>query len=184
MRRHYRLLIASVPLLVLLGLASAGVVSAGGGCHAETEPIATEGSSATVMLEGCTFTPTIARVPVGAEVKFVNASVTPHDVTGRKFAWRSEQLELGESHVQRFTAPGLYPYSCSLHPGMAGVVIVGSPDFALASDVEVPPIQPGTAATSAAGGDAMLPIMAAGGLGVLAGALLAGGIVSRRRRAG
>jgi plastocyanin len=179
MRRHYRLLIASVPLLVLLGLASAGVVSAGGGCHAEVEPIAKEGSSTTVKIDGCTFAPTITRVPVGMEVRFINDSGSTHDVTGRKSSWGSGQLDIGESYTHRFTAPGIYPYSCSLHPGMAGVVVAGSPDLSLASDVQVVPSEP-TASVSA---DATISIVAAGGLGLLAGALVAGGIVSRRRRA-
>jgi plastocyanin len=124
--------------MVLLGLVAAGAATAGGGCHAGSEAIATEGSSATVRLDGCTFAPTIARVPVGAEVRFVNVSNTYHDVTGRMYAWGSEQLESGESYAHRFTASGLYPYSCSLHPGMAGVVVVG--DAAGSTADGAPPI--------------------------------------------
>jgi hypothetical protein len=118
---------------------------------------------------------------VGTEVKFINVSETAHDVTGRKFVWGSESLALGGSYTHRFTAPGFYPYSCSLHPGMAGVVAVGSPDLSLASDVRVPATQPVAVVPDGGSG---LPIVAAGGLGVLLGALVAGGIVSRRQRAG
>ncbi len=125
MRRHYRLLLATIPLLVLLGLAGVGVATAGGGCHAEVEAIPTEASATTVKIDGCTYAPTITRVPVGAEVRFINDSGQPHDVTGRKFAWGSGELSNGESFSYRFRTPGMYPYSCSLHPGMAGVVIVG-----------------------------------------------------------
>lgn len=178
MRRHYRLLIASVPLLVLLGLAGAGVVTAGGGCHAETEPIASEGASVVVKIDGCTFAPTITRVPVGAEVRFINDSDAPHDVTGRKFAWGSGELVRGQSYTRRFASAGMYPYSCSLHPGMAGVVVVGSPNLSLASDVQAAPVEPATPVSS----DATISIVAAGGLGLLGGALVAGGIVSRRRQ--
>jgi plastocyanin len=181
MRRHARLLIASVPLLVVVGLAAAGVATAGGGCHAATEPIASEGNSATVKIDGCTFAPTITHVAVGTEVRFINASGVPHDVTGRKSAWASDTLDDGATYKHRFIEPGLYPYSCSLHPGMAGVVVVGSPDLSLANDVQAAPVAPVAADVRA--GDAMLPILAAGGLGILAGALVAGAVVSRRQRA-
>ncbi len=102
---------------------AAPAVLAGGGCHAAAETIPAEGSSVTVRLEGCTFVPTITRVPVGAEVRFVNTSFGQHDITGRMYAWGSELLDSGESYAHRFMAAGLYPYSCSLHPGMAGVVV-------------------------------------------------------------
>lgn len=179
MRRTITASLALLPFVLVLGWAAAGVALAGGGCHAEVEPIPTEASSATVKIDGCTFAPTITRVPLGTEVKFINASGSPHDVTGRNFQWGSRELSTGESFTHRFAAPGMYPYSCSLHPGMAGVVAVGSPDISLASDVQAAPVSP---AAADVGGDATLSILAAGGLGVLGGALLAGGIVSRRQR--
>ena len=30
----------------------------------------------------------------------------------------------GQSHVQAFIAPGIYEYSCGLHPGMKGAIEV------------------------------------------------------------
>jgi plastocyanin len=183
MGRRIRLLIGSVPLLVLLGLTAAGVVTAGGGCHG-TEAIASEASVTTVKIDGCTFAPTITRVPVGAEVKFINDSGATHDVTGRMWEWASGELANGKSYTRRFGAPGIYPYSCSLHPGMAGVVVVGSPAVSLTSDVQAATIAPAAASPVAATSDdaSLLPIAAAGGLGLLFGALVAGGIVARRQR--
>jgi len=187
MRRQSRLLFAAFPLVVLLGLAAAGVATAGGGCHASAEAIATEGSSATVRLVGCTFAPTITRVPVGAEVTFVNVSNTYHDVTGRRHAWGSEQLESGESYAHRFTANGLYPYSCSLHPGMAGVVVVGDaaaspadgagPGGAAGAISDEPPAgDRGTSSTAGVGA-----LLGGGALVALAG--LTGLVIVRRRKA-
>jgi len=186
MRRQYRLLVASIPLVVLFGLAAAGVATAGGGCHDRAAAIATEGSSATVRLEGCTFAPTITRVPIGAEVRFVNVSNTYHDVTGRMYAWGSEQLESGESYAHRFTANGLYPYSCSLHPGMAGVVVVGdaaaaaagtAPGGAAGAIADEPPAGP--SGTNSAAGVGVL--LGGGALVTLAG--LSGLVIVRRRKA-
>ena len=193
MGRHYRLLLASVPLVVLLGLTAAGVATAGGGCHQVSEAVATEGTATVVKMDGCTFAPTVTRVPVGAEVQFLNTSPTVHDVTGRGGSWGSGQfMQSGAAFSVRFAAEGVYPYSCSLHAGMAGVVIAGSPDPNLASDVQAAPIRVPSAAAAAPdaavaaaanSGDSALPILAAGGLGVLAGALLTSGILARRPRA-
>jgi plastocyanin len=178
--RHIRLLIASIPLIMLLGLAAAGVATAGGGCHQVDQAVATEASSTVVKIDGCSFAPTITRVPVGTEVTFLNSSPTYHDVTGRSNAWASAVLESGASYAHRFDAAGAYPYSCSLHPGMAGVVVVGGSDVGLVSDVQAAPTEP--TPTGAASVDMTLPVVAAGGLGVLAGALVAGSLVSRRQR--
>ena len=175
MRRSYRSLITLLPFLVLIGFASAGAVQAGGGCHGGSGAVATEATSSVVKIDGCTFAPTVTRVPLGTEVTFLNTSQSPHDVTGRSGEWGSQLLESGAKFSERFTAAGLYAYSCSLHPGMAGVVVVGSPDLTLASEVTPATTQPAATAE----GLAPLPIMAAGGVGLLLGAL--GMAVIRRR---
>ena len=183
MRRQIALFLIAVPFLLLLGWAAAGGVLAGGGCHQQVEASATEASGATVVkLDGCTFAPSITRVPVGTEVKWINAAGQVHDVVGRRFEWSSQALEDGQSYTHRFAKAGIYPYSCSFHPGMAGMVIVGGPtaaaDTQLASDVQAPAADPATGSTEST---ALLPIVAAGGLGLLAGVLVGGAIVSRRR---
>jgi hypothetical protein len=70
---------------------------------------------------------------------------------------------------------------------MAGVVIVGPPDAVLADNVQAAPVEVRPAPTSpepaaATSGDATLPILAAGGLGLLVGALVTGVIATRRQR--
>jgi plastocyanin len=143
----------------------------------------TEGNATVVKIDGCTFAPTVTRVPVGTQVRFLNSSPQFHDVTGRNGEWGSDTLQDGQSFAFRFAAAGLYPYSCSLHPGMAGVVIVGSPvvagaPAAVADAADIAPVS-ATAPTSAE--NSPLPSLAAGGLGLLAGVGL-GAAISRRRR--
>jgi plastocyanin len=178
MRRRLLVSFATVPFLLLLGLAAAGGATAGGGCHEQGET-ASASSSLVVRIVGCTFGPAINQVPVGASVTFHNVSTGQHDVTGRSFAWRSPMLDVGASFVHRFTAAGIYPYSCSLHPGMAGVVIVGPTDMALASDVQATPAAP----AEAAAGASPVPIAIAAGAGLLAGVLGAGLLLRRREQA-
>lgn len=178
MRRRTFVSLAAVPCLLFLGLIAAGAATAGGGCRSGTG-MPSEATSTVVKIDGCTFLPTVTRVPVGTEVRFLNTGMGPHDVSGGSGRWGSPMLEPGRSFAHRFISAGIYPYSCSLHPGMAGVVAVGPSDLALASDVQVGPIQP--AATAPAGSP--LPVALAGGLGLLIGALGAGLILRRREDA-
>jgi plastocyanin len=178
MRRRLLVSIATVPFLLVLGVLAAGGASAGGGCHGGTGT-PSEATSTVVKIDGCTFLPTITRVPVGTDVHFLNSGTGPHDVTGRSGTWGSPILEPGRSFAHRFIAAGIYPYSCSLHPGMAGVVAVGPSDIALASDVQVvPPV-----ATTASDGDSPIPVALAAGAGLLAGAFGAGLLLRRREDA-
>jgi plastocyanin len=175
MRRRLLVSIATVPFLLILGLIAAGAAAAGGGCHGGTG-VASEATSTVVKIDGCTFLPTVTRVPVGTEVRFLNTGLGPHDVSGGSGRWGSPMLEPGRSFAHRFITAGIYPYSCSLHPGMAGVVAVGPSDLALASDVQVAPVQPAAAAPAGS----PLPVALAGGLGLLAGAIAAGLVLRRR----
>jgi plastocyanin len=188
MRRTIAISIALLPLILVLGWAAAGVVLAGGGCHAQVEAIPSEAVAQTVKLDGCTFAPTITRVPVGSEVRWLNGSGQVHDVTGRKYEWGSDQLNDGQSFTHRFARAGLYPYSCSLHPGMAGVVIVGSPvaaaaPAAIADDADVAPVSATAPVTPTAADNSPVPYLAAGGLGLLGGFGLGAAIMRRRRPA-
>jgi plastocyanin len=181
MRRRHALAALCPILVILAALGSATGAAAGGGCHSSTETIASEGSSAVVKIDGCTYAPSITRVPVGTEVRWVNNSGQIHDVTGRRWQWQSRALGAGESYARRFTAVGVFPYSCSLHPGMAGMVVVDSPavDAQLASDVEGPESE---SASESGAPDPPAGFVAAGGVGILLGTVFGGVVVSRRRR--
>jgi plastocyanin len=185
MPRNVTLSLALLPFVLLLGWAAAGPALAGGGCHGGELTTATEGSATVVKIDGCTFAPTVTRVPVGAEVTFLNTSVAPHDVTGRNREWGTPSLGVGASFANRFGKAGVYPYSCSLHPGMAGVVVVGSPVAAADTAPAVADIAPVAATAPAAPTSAEnspIPYVAAGGLGLIGGLAIGAGVVNRRRR--
>ena len=71
------------------------------------------------------FFPTIARVPVGTAVRFLNTGQVPHNVTGVAGTWESGDLAEGAEYRHAFSAPGVYPFACTLHPGMNGAIVVG-----------------------------------------------------------
>ena len=187
MRRNVTLSLVLLPFVLLLGWAAAGAALAGGGCHGGELTAATEGSATVVKIDGCTFAPTVTRVPVGAEVTFLNTSVAPHDVTGRNREWGTPSLDVGASFATRFGKAGVYPYSCSLHPGMAGVVIVGAPVAAAADTApaaaDIAPVAATAPAAPTSADNSPIPYLAAGGLGLLAGLGVGAVVVNRRRPA-
>ena len=115
--------------LLAAGLASmlpvaAGPASAGGGCHRAGSEGRDEGSGTTVEMRGNCFGPTVLRVEAGAEVTFVNRDDVAHRLDG--VGWASDvPLAPGSLATHRFDRPGTYPYTCILHVGMSGAVVVG-----------------------------------------------------------
>lgn len=119
----------AVFLLVGLTLALVPFSAAeAGGCHPESlDPSsadATESKSTTLPIEGCRFSPTVLYVDPGAQVTWMNEDLAPHTVTGFSFGSGAELLR-GDTVAYRFDEEGVYPYSCTLHPGMNGAIVVG-----------------------------------------------------------
>lgn len=116
--------------LMVLPAAAAGLVlatpapaGAGGGCHT---PGPTEARATVVDMRMNCFAPTVAHVDTGDTVVFRNTDEVAHTVTGLAGTIGGvTNLLLGQEVRHRFDAPGTYPYSCILHPGMVGAVVVG-----------------------------------------------------------
>lgn len=158
--------------LVLLALpfALAAPAYAGGGCF-EQGP-ATLAESSTIRIEHACFGTGAAHVATGATVTWRNDSDLDHNVSG-------PGIELAElpAHGTRtlsFAKPGLYPYACTLHPGMSAVLVVG-PAEALNAPVPV-------ARTTPASNGAGLGWLAFAAVAVTAGAVLTA--IARRPRDG
>jgi plastocyanin len=100
--------------------ASAG---GGGACNYGS---ATSSHTTTIVLSKACFTPTLARVPVGSQVRWVNKDPLIHTVTAAHNAWGStKDLQTDDFITMTFSRPGVYPYYCLYHTGMAGAVLVG-----------------------------------------------------------
>jgi plastocyanin len=112
-------------LVVMGGGAMTSVANAGGSCHSpETDGKAA--TSAQVVIKDLCFGPTVLRVRPGATVTWVNRDDFAHVVVGHGYQWGSQgELYSGKRLSVSFKEPGIYPYSCYLHPGMNGVVLVG-----------------------------------------------------------
>jgi plastocyanin len=89
-------------------------------------PIADAPTSADVFMPGLTFSPFESVVKVGGAVRFVFPAL-PHNViwTPRFPGSPADIAVLSNTVVSRtFPTPGVYPYTCTLHPGMDGTIIV------------------------------------------------------------
>ncbi len=108
--------------------------------------VGAEAKSPTVMPMG--YYPEILTIDVGDTVTWTIHSMEPHTITfgpqagpnpptviggaapeggstyGGHGTASSGFIMLGESYSLTFTASGVFPYHCALHPGMAGVVVV------------------------------------------------------------
>jgi plastocyanin len=173
-------------VLVALVLAPVAGVSAGGGCHGDNGAVHNEGETSVVRMDVCTFEPTVATVDVGTEVRFLNTSAMFHVVTGEQQSWGSQgELRQGEELRQTFDRAGIYPYSCPLHPGMVGAIVVGDPSAAAAAPLgEAEPGAGAADATAAAAADAGLApaVLLAVGLATLAGVASMAALLTARRR--
>lgn len=111
------LLVATI--LLVPGVAHA---SGGGGCGQDV----TNGTGTKVRIESFCFGPTITRVQPGAEVTFTNLDPVPHSVLGANGSWGGYEAVKRHNPVTfRFSEAGVYPYVCTYHLGMVGVVVVG-----------------------------------------------------------
>jgi plastocyanin len=76
-----------------------------------------------VTIGNFTFEPAALTVKVGTTVTWKNHDDIPHTVVSAgKF--RSKALDTDDSYAFTFTAAGDYPYFCSLHPHMTGMIKV------------------------------------------------------------
>lgn len=116
--RLSRALAATAVLSIAIAL-PAEPAAAGGGCHRPN----TEGTGTTVRLTNACMSPTVLRTEPGATVTFVNDDQMAHNVNGNPIY--ADLLTEGTSARFHFADAGTYPYTCTLHPGMNGVVVVG-----------------------------------------------------------
>jgi plastocyanin len=114
--RPHRLL---APLLLVLTFTLAACQAGSAASPADTPPVR---GVTTVDAKDLKFLPPAIEVPPGTEVtwRFVDGSV-PHNVKGDGFA--SETRSRG-TFSHRFDRAGEFRYTCDLHAGMDGRVVV------------------------------------------------------------
>lgn len=106
-----------------VALALAAVAVAAGGA-----PASAQAATADVRVGDFFFRPGQLRIDPGDTVDWRVLRGSPHTVTSRRGSperFDSGTLVPGERFSRTFDQPGRYPYLCTLHPWMRGVVQVG-----------------------------------------------------------
>ncbi len=115
---------------VLAALAVAVMAAACGGGDQPTDPGTTRPDTLDVFTPGNVFSPTSSEIRVGSSIRF-RISESPdgrgHNVLftgGVPGAPANVPVVKDTSVLRTFTRTGTFPYSCTVHPGMDGDVIV------------------------------------------------------------
>ncbi len=87
-------------------------------------PAPTPDERVDVDIEGFAFTPAIAQVAAGQEIRWRNRDGATHTVTFTGIGVDSGALGNGATFTHEFAAPGTYAYVCAIHPSMKGTVEV------------------------------------------------------------
>jgi plastocyanin len=77
---------------------------------------------AEVSMVNTSFNPQQVEVRVGGVVRWVNNDGVQHNATGAQF--QTPNLNSGQSSEQTMNAAGTFQYSCTLHSGMNGSIVV------------------------------------------------------------
>jgi len=178
--RHWIVRLAGTTSLLLITLVGTSAAAGGGGCH--TPAGTTEASGQLVSIKDCSFGPTILHAPVGATITWMNDDYLPHAVNG--LGWNAIEpytsANPGARLSHTFSAPGIYPYMCYVHPGMSGVIVVGDASSlpAAAASSAAPSVAPqAPRVESAATVTTSLPALA-----LFVGGAIAGYLASLLRR--
>ena len=96
---------------------------------AESEGAAPGGATAAAdtvraTIQAFQYGPDTIRIAVGGVVEWTNRDPVPHTVTSDDGTFDSGMIAQGESWRRRFDRAGTFPYHCTPHPFMTGVVIV------------------------------------------------------------
>jgi plastocyanin len=175
-------IIAAIVAATVLPTFAALPAAAGGGCHEQSE-----GSGDAVVIEDACFTPSILHVEAGDTVGFENNDPFEHNLYGT--GWGSGTLAPDRGVRMTFDGDGLFPFQCTIHPGMTGVIVVGDGDGpgngATVAMGPAAPAEPPAAAKAPPSSGSALP---AGAIGLLLGIAIALGasalLRSRARSAG
>lgn len=138
----------------------AAPAAAGGGCHTAGPQSAHPMAGTAVEMVGNCFLPGVLTVAPGTTVRFTNHDEIAHVVLGT--GWGSgDTVAPGKAVEHRFAQPGTFAYSCYLHPGMNGAIVVGE-----AAATPAPgPAPAALASSSTDSGGIDLGFLALGGLG-------------------
>lgn len=125
MKLFQGLLIGCLATLGAATGARAGHAAAPGRKAPEAKPTEPEGVRGTAVdMDGVAFAPEQLIVKVGETVTWTNKDPYPHNVTSTAGEFKSGDIAPDAKWQFQATKAGRFPYECTLHPGMNGMLIV------------------------------------------------------------
>jgi plastocyanin len=118
--RRIALLLGAVGVTALLAAALPELTAAGAAA------VTAAASPATVDIDNFAFTPRALTVTAGTTVTWKNEDDSPHRIGDKNGTFKSAALDTDDTFSHTFTVPGEYAYICTIHPYMAGTIIVKS----------------------------------------------------------
>jgi plastocyanin len=116
--RRIALLLGAVGVTSLLAVALPELTAAGEAVSAAAA------SPAAVKIDNFAFTPATLTITAGTTVTWKNEDDSPHRIGDKNGTFKSAALDTDDTFSHTFAAPGEYPYICTIHPYMAGKIIV------------------------------------------------------------
>jgi plastocyanin len=87
-------------------------------------PVAAPKPAQRIAIDGTRFMPPEVVVPLGSTVTWTNVDPFPHNVDSTVGGFQSGDLAPGAIWSVELKTRGVFPYQCTLHPGMKGVLRV------------------------------------------------------------
>lgn len=128
---HSVTMAATAALLVSLVLTLALAVGGCGGSSTTSSPggettVTNVGqeAGAQITMKNISYEPATVTINVGGTVTWTNDDSVPHTVAADNDEFSSGTIDPGQSFSFTFATAGTYPYHCTIHPQMTGVVTV------------------------------------------------------------
>lgn len=78
----------------------------------------------TIVMEATAFAPPNLTIAAGDSVVWINKDPFPHTATSKSAGFDSKELQPGRSWKYLASKKGEFPYTCTLHPTMKGILQV------------------------------------------------------------
>ena len=117
-RRRIGLLFGTLGVASLVAVALPELTAAG------EAVVAAATSPAAVKIDNFAFAPATLTVTAGSTVTWKNEDDSPHRIGDKNGTFKSAALDTDETFSHTFAVPGEYAYICTIHPYMAGKIIV------------------------------------------------------------
>jgi plastocyanin len=118
------MLVACVVVSLALMLSGCGATSTTTSNSTATTNSSGGANTVQVVMKNIAFVPDSVTVNVGDTVVWTNEDNVQHNVTADNGEFKSDNIGNGGTYSFTFDKAGTYPYHCTIHPGMTGVVIV------------------------------------------------------------